>query len=399
MTDGNNVEKMVLYFYRAALNRNRPICIANHIGGRAEPRRTAALEELEDRGLGVLMSIEKEYKAVIDAVPDSLGKTDEEIQATPPLIRNFKCGKRWEAGDPYCGAQKYNETFCTGRLFKTSWHQGWKWHAMQGKLAALFLVEVLEDAVRELQSEEADPKTLLGLLVDKEKEAYSSFIKADLPDLAYSMFEEPTVANEIDLISVFKAPCFCHTAKVPAEIRHKGILTQTEPGNLFNYTEGISLFEADSQLNNFDYMRLVREDGSRQKCDEVRLNIDHKDFFYVSEREGWKKLVVPNDAEMAEYGTEQPLRGLVAVCLTQCAWNKCEKGQLNEEAFAEGKAEIQVNGEPVVGLTSTSGECHFLKGAAGHQWPVPSGSSPKFEVSARVTEPDSHIRIGSVVVF
>ena len=125
MTDGNNVGKMVLYFYRAAVNRNRPICVANHMGGRAERNRAAALKELEDRGLGVLMSIENEYKAVIDAVPDSLGKTEEEIQAMPPFIRNFKCGKQWEAGDPYCGAQKYNETFCSKRRFKTSWHQGW----------------------------------------------------------------------------------------------------------------------------------------------------------------------------------------------------------------------------------------------------------------------------------
>lgn len=269
---------------------------------------------------------------------------------------------------------------------------------MQGKLAALFLVEVLEDAIKELQSQESDPQTLLSSLVDKDDESYKSFFKADLPGLAFSIFGEATVANVIDLETVFKAPCFCHTAKVPAEIRHKGILTQTEPGNLFNYTEGISVFEADTELNNFDYMRLVREDGSRQKCDEVKLNIDHKDFFYVSEQEGWKKLVVPNDAERAEYGTGQPLRGLVAVCFTQCPWDKCEKGQLNVEAFADGKSEMQVNGEPIVGVTS-AGECHFLKNAKGHLWPVPSGASPQFEVSVRVTAPDSNIRIGTVVVF
>ena len=83
------------------------------------------LKQMEEHGLGVLFADEAVYTDVINAVPDSLGKSQSEIEAMPLYVRNFKCGKQWEAGDPYCGTEKFNETFCSKRRFKTSWHQGW----------------------------------------------------------------------------------------------------------------------------------------------------------------------------------------------------------------------------------------------------------------------------------
>lgn len=257
----------------------------------------------------------------------------------------------------------------------------------------------MEDAVRELQSnEKLDPKSLLALLQDKEEEENEKFLKAPLPAIASKIFANATIAAELDLDAVFKAPVFCHTAKVPAEIRHKGILTQTEPGDLYNHFEGSSLIEIEAKENDSDLIRLVRDDETRQICDEVRLNIDHKDYFYLSQREGWKKLVLPNDAEQAEYGAgQQPLRSYIAVCFTQCPWEKCQKGMLDAAAVNDGRVSAQVNGNPVTELTPVE-NCHVLKGSQGHQWAVLSESF-KFEISFRVNEPGSNIRIGTVALL
>lgn len=125
MTDGRDNSKLLLYFYRAAVNRNRPVCIANHMGGRRQVERQRTLQELEDRGLATLFSEDSIYKEIEDAIPNSLGKTEQEIQAMPKFVRNYKCGNLIEMGDPYCGAEKFNETFCAQRRGKAKWHQGW----------------------------------------------------------------------------------------------------------------------------------------------------------------------------------------------------------------------------------------------------------------------------------
>ena len=125
MTDGRDFHKMLLYFYRGGVNRNRPALIANHLGTRFLVQRSEASKQLEQRGLAAFFSDPKIYEEAEAAVPDSLGKTAEEIQAMPKFVRNYRCGNLIEKGDPYCHEEKYNNTYCAKRRFKTSWHQGW----------------------------------------------------------------------------------------------------------------------------------------------------------------------------------------------------------------------------------------------------------------------------------
>lgn len=125
MTDGRDVTKMALYCYRAALNPNQPACIALHAGKPSQKPRTVALSQLEKLGAAVFISIEAELDNVMDAIPDSRGKNDQELAQMPPCVRSFKCGGLIESGDPYCGIEKYNRTMCTERKFMAKWHQGW----------------------------------------------------------------------------------------------------------------------------------------------------------------------------------------------------------------------------------------------------------------------------------
>ena len=126
MTDGRDIEKMLLYFYRASLNRNRPAVLANHLGGkRNAAARCTPVMEMEKRGLAAMCSQEDVYDEFSSDVPDSLGLAEAEVKAMPKFVRNYKCGNLIEKGDPYCGTEKYNSTHCDRRKFKAGWHPGW----------------------------------------------------------------------------------------------------------------------------------------------------------------------------------------------------------------------------------------------------------------------------------
>jgi hypothetical protein len=123
MTDGKNYAGMSQYFLRAAMLQNRPALVALHIGG--HKGRRDVMTELEQIGLTALVLDDSEEKAMNAAIPDTTGKSDEEVAEMPELVRSFKCGKQIEKGDPGCGGKKFNTTICGKRKFKTSWHPGW----------------------------------------------------------------------------------------------------------------------------------------------------------------------------------------------------------------------------------------------------------------------------------
>jgi hypothetical protein len=272
-----------------------------------------------------------------------------------------------------------------------SWYR--KWHAIQGNLAALFLVEMIGDALDEISKASAfNYDQVIRELEEEDDANYKQAQNSILPQgLSKETMEEP---GDINLEDVFKTPNFCHTARVPAESRHKGILLEGPPGDLFNYQQGVSEAEALSP-NDSELFRLVRDDGSRQKC-EVQLNIDAKDFFYVNDQDGWKKLVLPNDAELKEYSRGQKLRGLIAVCFAVCPWGKCPKGNLDASTINETTAAIQVNGEPVVGFTKIK-NCEFLRSSQGHYF-TPNSDS-RFEIRARTIQSNTFLRIGAFIVW
>jgi hypothetical protein len=82
-----------------------------------EEKATCAFELSE----GTIADIKK-------AIPDTAGKSDQEIAEMPKLVRNFKCGKQLELGDPGCKKAKFTGV-CGGRKGKNSWHPGWYVHA------------------------------------------------------------------------------------------------------------------------------------------------------------------------------------------------------------------------------------------------------------------------------
>ena len=112
MTDGNSVNKMILYAYRAARLalvedslsqpgnvRHRPSLFGIHINDRNHE----ALQTMSVLGMTVLgMDMMYMKNGIQAAFPDMLGMTDEQIAQQPPYIQYYKCNGAVESGDPGC---------------------------------------------------------------------------------------------------------------------------------------------------------------------------------------------------------------------------------------------------------------------------------------------------------
>jgi hypothetical protein len=81
----------VYYFYRAN-QAQRPACIGIHMGGKGN--KWSSLTYLEERGMTTLYGpSDLDFQS---ALPDSEGKTQEELAAMPKFIQGFRCGNLWE---------------------------------------------------------------------------------------------------------------------------------------------------------------------------------------------------------------------------------------------------------------------------------------------------------------
>ena len=84
-----------------------------------------AIDRMESLGPPIFRMV---TNAVLQAIPDTAGKTQEEIDAMPKYVRSFRCEKQIEKGD-LCLGTKYTyaggDEPCDKRKFRVSWHPGW----------------------------------------------------------------------------------------------------------------------------------------------------------------------------------------------------------------------------------------------------------------------------------
>jgi hypothetical protein len=268
-----------------------------------------------------------------------------------------------------------------------------KVHALSGNFNALFLTDVLEDALNKLtQSTLKDPLAFLAKLQAEEDAEYAQFFKAELPSIATGF----PVPDDVDRELIFKSPNFCHTGRLPADTRHRGILTESSKVGVETFDMCVYKSEADRTENPSEFMRLVCDDNTRQDC-PISVGMDYKDYFYVNEKEGWKKLLIPNDAEKAAYGTVKPrLQGVLAICMVGCSWGSCLDGRLAFGTFERGESEMEVNGIKVVNFTNAF-PCRYLKHEKGHKFR--SNSDGRFEIRARTLEPSGSLRFSTIAVW
>ena len=271
-----------------------------------------------------------------------------------------------------------------------------KWHAFQGKLQALFLVEVLGDALESLKERQGeDPNTILKELEALEEEEFTAFEAKD--NFMYSEVWTEAFANtDVTAHRLADSPVYCHTARLPAQARIMGYITDNPfPDDLGDFDRGIDL---EHGLNwQTDKMLLTYDKSHEESCPAI-IHIDYKDFFLATAGyEGYQDLLVPNDFEQEVFGGFDPL-GIILVCGAGCGdTHACPPRSLGLEAIKEKKASVKVNGEPVSHVISYQG-CYLLAKMSGdlHWTPNEDG---KYTIGIDVKDPNKYMRIGSVIVW
>lgn len=125
MTDGNGVGIFENYVSHAAIHPIRPSVVVLNSGGRSGPARQAVMQHMEEHGMPVASLEDLSVVSLVrDVLPESFGKSEEELRAMGPLVRNMKCDGQIEVGDPYCGSERWSP-LCPERKYKAKWHPGW----------------------------------------------------------------------------------------------------------------------------------------------------------------------------------------------------------------------------------------------------------------------------------
>lgn len=266
---------------------------------------------------------------------------------------------------------------------------------MNGNFLAMWISHIMEDALNTLVEKES-VTGYLDQLRTEEKADYDKFLTEALPNKTVTMLEGMKLPRDVDKQIFFKGSNFCHSARLPAEIRHLGILTETDQVGEDSYEQGVSSGAAERAKPPEDKSMFLVSEGKKQDC-PVPLNKDYKDHFYVHNKHGWLELTLPNESEKKAYDTGRSLTGYVVVCFTTCNWGKCPKGNFIGPDFEQGKAEMEVNGVKATSYTKIMQNCNFVGNAEGHVWkPNEDG---KFQIRAKTNEEGSYLRFSSIAVF
>jgi hypothetical protein len=285
-----------------------------------------------------------------------------------------------------------------------------KWHALVAHLMTLYTIDVFGTVLDELAASTSTADDLNSLLQQYEKEAsddFNVFLHHDPPvDFLKRFFANSNNTNEeitaqlVELIA--NEPNFCRTARLPAQARFKGLVTESNQTGFKTYDHGISDQEALSGAStDTEYMKLIWDEEERYEC-PADLWLDFKDSFYVHYRDSTKKLIIPNDSEIREYdptgGYHKHLAGVIAICKKQCDWG-CPDDDLKEDAIRDGRVEIQVNGQMVSrDFIKFADDCNFLLPESGGI-KFKSNSVGKFEVAVKVLEEGKFTRFSAIVVW
>jgi hypothetical protein len=174
------------------------------------------------------------------------------------------------------------------------------------------MMEVIHDALQEIETKGSDPNALLVELQKQEDADYKQFREAELPDFAR---EALPLVEDVPGELLFKEPNMCHTARLPAQTRFKGILTESDKTGIESYDKGTPLNDVVATQNPGGKMRLTYDPNVRYECAAEQ---DFKDYYHIDQKHGVSTISLPNAREKAEYGTGTPLRGIISICFFSC---------------------------------------------------------------------------------
>mmetsp|Transcript_5568 Transcript_5568/g.10830 ORF Transcript_5568/g.10830 Transcript_5568/m.10830 type:complete len:649 (-) Transcript_5568:118-2064(-) len=392
MTDGRWYWRMEFFSHRVMMLKNHPTMLVLNSGN--EQVRRDIVDHLTEQGMAALRQDGKYTIEHLLQFPDCKGKSKEEIALLPERLQYMRCGYAIENGLG-CGEHKFTKNgTCDERPHQTNWHKGWKWHAYHGNLYALFLMELMEDALHELKGEGEDYGEIYHTLQDEEAEEFRQFeAEAEL------MYDIQWSIDDATALQFYRDPVYCHTANVPAQTRYLGyVLNKERYDDWFSYSKGMTVknmrLKAKPEIR-LGYVPIPRDEKD-PNC-TATLSIDSKEFFYATQRyDGYQKIIVPNDAEVAAYDWHRS-SGIIAACAAACSFECAGSPMLSPDHIHVGKAEMKVNGEPVNSVVKFD-NCFLLKREDGTlHWP--SNVEGRYEIEVQVLAKNKEFRFSSFIVW
>lgn len=251
----------------------------------------------------------------------------------------------------------------------------------------------MDDALADLENADvSDPLSRYNELKSEEEKDYQSVPESRVAE--HNLMKDKNELNQdFDMDYIFNNRAYCHTALLPAETRYLGLLTETNQTGFFSYDVGISRKTAEREASNGTLMRLTYDPNERQPC-SLLLQVDYKDFFFLTELEGTKKLVLPNKAEWDVY--QKPTKGLIGFSNVGCDWGRCQKGESRETGLELGEWEMIVNGVRATNYTKLA-NVNFVRHTDG--WYFPPNSAGQFEIEIRIKAVGMFLRFSSFIIF
>ena len=357
MTDVPYYWRKAWYSHRIALHPNRPMIVdlrldGGHSEGDTGGRDTWTLpcRKLEDHGATAFYL---ESKAIVDMhqlLPDMFGLTQEQIDATPVNVRNFRCQEKFEKGDPFCWTDRFmqitDDPRCTMKG-QVDWHPGWKEQALVGNLMAFFMIDNLQRALETLRTdlENTDAWDDLSNYQAAEDADYDELYRT--PNVNENMknqiYPHEKMDNVTDLIpEMFGAnTTICHSVLLPSQTRYKGYLGSAiknpQATNKLLFDQAIPIEEAkkmefkpleakeDGKPRYRDMILSTPMDGHDSATCPTLIQADRNDFMLTTEKMGWSRVAIPHRRYLEEYkektGREGlKLKGLVMACSRLCPW-------------------------------------------------------------------------------
>ena len=405
----------------------------------------------------------------------------EGVRTCPDKDKRFKCETE---GHNVCKDWKYKDSTCANTHFRKSYNPGWyvkgrtflfsslhidtynffflshvysknrKSHLLRGKIISVFLLNVLTEALIQIDSalhntyqgdamDYRDWKSLLKTLINKDEYDYNLYQYFPPPKLEWNPKSDSGNSNnnhhlkELKLVdekrsTLFRGRSVCRTT-LQSSAMMLGHVKNNNKDN-FNYHQHLYQEERDDPSFSFDGgMSFIRLDKPfsitslspypkdtmkpSKKCNDT--NVDYHNYVDIKYENKWIGTIFPNATEESmmlhnsrrgsgakNYDSRKSSldgkEGFILLCFDTIYNNDDDNKAKQYEKASEllhGKIEIKVNKITVVDLLEMDG-CYFLKGLGGYSvWKdmADSNGKWKFKLLFRVFDPNLKIRLRSII--
>ena len=383
-SDRDQDYRAALWGVRAAAHQSHPLVVM--LGDKESPQWTQ-LSRMEDRvgislmDLAALPFFRQQY------LPDSNRFTHPE--QLPPALQYYQCNGAVEGTFQCsnktthfvcmaemansCQAHKfYSEMTCEYQQHHSPWIHGWKEHRLRGRLLGLFLVQLLQDALLDLQATTQNLNAPLHqqwhLIMDlfRQQDFQDQFVaqnSAIPPDVL-----GPYAESMSDLaLPLFERPATC---LLPDTVIHR-----LEQGNRGHQKTNENITEITPH--------------TIKNCKPFEFG--HREAFQVvkdSDGQGFRLDIRPPDITSS----------FLIACFRTCTTADCHKVMdgLDSVKVANGNILIEVDGIKVAGSREMD-SCHFLEGEHGLHWATKN--QEYFDIRFHVKEEGGLLLLFSVVAM